>query len=404
MNKLFVLMLCCFAVINHIDAQKIKFEIAKDSTFNAADDYAQTSEGFDVDISQKNVVNLGIQLAQDVAYANSNPSKITDALANKSYYRQRVDLTLTSALPERTNVYSIITFLNDNSGTSSAMVTISNLEVEHFFNNNFKIRLGRLANTVSESQFFGRVALEETSAHVFGRRLFINDALEFDGSFKKKGGPSFFIGLKPQFKPLNLKAVYAGIHQTFKNGLQLHGIFSVNRQFEIDMQKYFPGFTGTDEYFSYEFEIAYKRPNITTFLNVGGNLAFKGLIPHASGKFDFINQLSPVVANKGDSFKETFTPAGGFRIFPAKMTPSLKFIAQAGLEAEFQGALTDRFSALNLCAYCKVNLTRRMVLTYYCTPQFIWQDFNLGTTSYIGGMVNYLRLSVTVGRPARMFL
>lgn len=170
------------------------------------------------------------------------------------------------------------------------------------------------------------------------------------------------------------------------------------------MQKYFPGFTGTDEYFSYEFEIAYKRPNITTFLNVGGNLAFKGLIPHASGKFDFINQLSPVVANKGDSFKETFTPAGGFRIFPAKMTPSLKFIAQAGLEAEFQGALTDRFSALNLCAYCKVNLTRRMVLTYYCTPQFIWQDFNLGTTSYIGGMVNYLRLSVTVGRPARMFL
>lgn len=45
-------------------------------------------------------------------------------------------------LPDRTNIYSTISFLNDNAGSSSA--------------------------------------------HVFGRNLFINDALEFDGSFKKK--------------------------------------------------------------------------------------------------------------------------------------------------------------------------------------------------------------------------
>lgn len=404
MNRLLILLLFLWVGIVQVMSQRIKFEIGKDSIFNAADDYAQTSEGFDVDITQKNVVNLGMQIAQDIAIANSNPDEVTSALANKSYYRQRVDLTVTSALPERTNVYSIITFLNDNSGSSAAMVTISNLEIEHFFNNNFKFRLGRLANTVSESQFFGRMALEETSAHVFGRRLFINDAIEFDGSFKKKGGPSFFIGLKPQFKPFNLKAFYAGIHQSFKSGMQLHGIFSVNRQFEANLNKYLRDFTGTNAYFSYEAEIAYKKPSASIFLNVGGNLGFVGLIPHVSGKFDFLNQLTPVVSDKNDSFKETFTPSGGFRLFPARMAPLLKFLAQAGLEAEVQGTLTDRFTALNVCAYCKVNLTKRMVLTYYCTPQFIWQNFNMEHPSYIGGVVNYLRLSVTVGKPARMFL
>ena len=81
-------------------AQSIKFELGKDSTFNAADDYAQTSEGFDVDISQVNVINLGIQVAQDVGVANANRDEVVDALNTRSYYRQRVDLTVTSALPE----------------------------------------------------------------------------------------------------------------------------------------------------------------------------------------------------------------------------------------------------------------------------------------------------------------
>lgn len=404
MNRLLILSLFLLAGVWQVKAQQIKFEVGKDSVFNAANDYAQTSEGFDVDVTKKNVVNLGIQMAQDIVLANSNPDEMTSALANKSYYRQRVDLNLTAALPERTNVYSIITFLNDNSGSSSAMVTISNLELEHFFHRNFKFRLGRLANTVSESQFFGRIALEETSAHVFGRRLFINDAFEFDASFKKKGGPSLFIGLKPQFKPFNLKAVYAGIHQSFKKGFQFHGILSVNRQFKTDLAKYLPDFSSTNTYFSYEVEMAYKRPNSSVFLNVGGNLGFVGLIPHASGKFDYISQLSPVVTDESDSFKETFTPSTGVRLFPAKVFPSLKFLAQAGLEAEVQGALTDRFTALNVCAYFKVNLTNRMVLTYYCTPQFIWQNFNDDYQSYIGGVVNYLRLSITVGKPTRMFL
>lgn len=385
-------------------AQDIKLALEKDSTFNAAEDYAKTIDGFDVDITKVNVINIGAQLAYDIAASNANHDEVEAALDNKSYYRQRVDLMLSSALPERTNIYSSISFLNNNSDVSSVVVSVTNLEVEHFFKNHFKIRVGRLANSVSESLFFGRMALEESSAHVFGRKLFINDALEFDGNLMRKGGPVFFVGLKPQFKPLNLKSVYAGLHQPFKSGMQMHSIFSFNRQFEADMQQYIPEFEGNQAYFSYEFEVAYKSPTKMVFLNVGGNLGYEGLLPHAGGNFDFMKQLVPVVMNKGDSFKETFTPSCGFRIHPAKMSPQWKILPQAGLEAEIQGALASRFTVLNLCAYCKLNLTRRMILTYYCTPQFIWQNFNEASPSYIGGVVNYLRLSVTVGKPSRMFL
>lgn len=401
-KKLLVLLL--LGCVIRTTGQEIKLVIEKDSVFNAAEDYAKTIDGFDVDITKVNVINVGAQLAYDIAVSNANHDEVEDALDSKSYYRQRVDIMLSSALPERTNIYSNVSFLNNNSGVSSVVVSVTNLEVEHFFKKNFKFRVGRLANSVSESLFFGRMALEESSAHIFGRKLFINDALEFDGNLLKKGGPVFFVGLKPQFKPFNLKSVYAGLHQPFKSGMQLHGIFSFNRQFEADMQQYIPAFEGDQAYFSYEAEVAYKSPTEMVFLNVGGNLGYQGLLPHAGGNFDFMKQLVPVVTNKGDSFKETFTPSCGFRIHPAKMSPQWKILPQAGLEAEIQGALTNRFTVLNLCAYCKLNLTRRMILTYYCTPQFVWQDFNETGPSYIGGVINYLRLSVTVGKPSRMFL
>lgn len=404
MNKKWLIVLLLLGCVIRIGAQNLKLSVGRDSTFNAAEDYAKTNAGFDVDITKVNVLNLGVQVAQDVAIANANYDKVLSAFPNKSYYQQRVDLTVWAALPERTNIYSTISFLNSNSGATSTMATLVNMEVEHFFNTHFKFRVGRLSGSVSESQFFGRMALEESSAHIFGRKLFINDALEFDGNFLKEGGPVFFIGLKPQFKSFNLKGGYAGIHQPFKNGMQVHGIFSVNRQFEEELQKYIPDFKGKQTYFAYEGELAYKQTTGSVYLNVGGFLGYRGLLPHTGGKFDFLKTLMPVVVDKSDSFKETFTSSCGFRIYPARISPSFKFLPQAGLEAEVQGALTNRFTALNVCGYLKLNITRRMVLTYYCTPQFIWQDFNKTSPSYISGVANFLRLSVTVGNPTRMFL
>lgn len=53
MNRLLILVIFLLAGMGQVRAQQIKFEIGKDSVFNAADDYAQTSEGFDVDITKK---------------------------------------------------------------------------------------------------------------------------------------------------------------------------------------------------------------------------------------------------------------------------------------------------------------------------------------------------------------
>lgn len=396
---LFVAVLPCMA-----SAQALRFSMEGDSTFNAAEDYARTAEGFDVDVRQKNVINLGVQIAQDVAVANANAEAAVNVLSARSYYRQRADLLLSSALPERTNVYANLSFVNTNSDNAPVNVFVSNLEIEHFFRNHCKIRVGRLANAVSESQFFGRMALEPSSAHVYGRKLFINDALEFDGNLMHRGGPVYFIGLKPCFKPFNIKGAYAGLHQRFKRGWQVHAIMSVNRQFEADLQPYFSDFRGKQAYFSWELEAAHKSSWVTGFVNLGSNVGFMGRIPHTDGSFDFIQALSPVVERKGDSFKQTFTPATGFRLFPSKANPSLDFWAQFGLEAEVQGVLSDSFTAFTVCAYCRLNITRRLVLTYYCTPQFVWQDFDSEKPGYMGGVVNFLRLSVTVGAPKRMFL
>ena len=53
MNRLLILVIFLLAGMGQVRAQQIKFEMGKDSVFNAADDYAQTSEGFDVDITKK---------------------------------------------------------------------------------------------------------------------------------------------------------------------------------------------------------------------------------------------------------------------------------------------------------------------------------------------------------------
>lgn len=404
MNRRVVWLCCLLALTLESSAQKVKVEITNDSTFNAAEDYAQTASGFDTNISEVNVIHTGLQLAQDVVAANGNRDEVLSSLANKSYYRQRADLMVWATLPERTNIYTTLSFVNDNDKLSPVDVHVVNLEVEHFFKKRFKIRMGRLGNAVSESQFFGRMALEPTSSHVFGRRLFINDAIEFDGNFLDRGGPVFFVGVKPKFQPLRLKGVYAGFHQPFKSGWQMHGIVSANVQQEEDVVNYIPGHQGTQTYFSYEAEVAYKQLGSTVYLNVGGNLGYKGVVPHVHGPFDFLSTCKPVVTRTGDSFKETFTPSAGFNLTPAKISSSWKFLPKVGVEAEVLGTLTDRFTAVNVCAFCMVNITRRMVLTYFCTPQFVWQDFSVDHPRYTGGVVNYLRLSVTIGSPKRMFL
>lgn len=46
---------------------------------------------------------------------------------------------------------------------------------------------------------------------------------------------------------------------------------------------------------------------------------------------------------------------------------------------------------------------RHMCLAESCLSMMLCR-YNADKPSYIGGVVNYLRLSVTVGKPVRMFL
>ena len=403
MKKCLAILAICFGITCTAKAQNIDINVRADSTFNAAEVEANTFKGFDVDINKVGTVNIGMQLAFDASEAFANHDEITSSLQKKSFYRQRADLILSSALPEHTNVYATLTFVDPKGGDNNANIVMSNLEIEHYFLNNTKIRIGRLGNKVSESQFFGRIALEETSAHVYGRNIFINDALEFDGCLRK-GGPVYFIGIKPYFNPLNIKGAYAGIHIPFKNGLQTHVILSANRQFENDMVQYVPDFKGKDIYGSYELEVAYKQPVSTFFVNVGGNLGCRGLLPHTSGAMDYMKQLNPVVTRKGDSFNETFMGSVGIHIFPAKMSHAWRFMPQLGLETEWQGPFTDRFSAVNFCGFCKFSLTRRVVLMYYCTAQNINQKINETKPEHMSGVVHFARLMVVVGKVGRLYM
>ena len=95
------------------------------------------------------------------------------------------------------------------------MVVVSNFEIEHFFTKrHMKLRIGRLSNTVSESQYFGRVALGESSAHLQGNFIYVNDAFEWDGRFKNGTGV-YFVGMQPYFKPLKFKGFYAISSQAY---------------------------------------------------------------------------------------------------------------------------------------------------------------------------------------------
>lgn len=388
-----------------VAAQELKISMKADSVFSPVEDEAKTFKGFDVDTSKVNVINIALQVAQDLAVANANSKEMLDVLPYNAYFRERADLLMSAALPEHTNIYSTISFVNTKEGTTNgATVVATNLEIEHFFKNHTKIRIGRLCNSVSESQFFGRIALEEANAHELGRKVYINDAIEWDGRFKADGKGVFFVGVKPIFMPLDFKGAYAGMHQPFENGTQMHFIVSANRMFETDIQTYLPEYTGGDDlYYSYEAEVAHKSKTTTVYFNAGGNIGSLGMIPHTSSVFDFLKQARPIVSNKEDAFKETFMASAGFRVYPARKAPKCKF-GQIGLEAEVQGPLSDRFTALNVCGYCKVMLTRRLILTYYCTPRFIWQDINPNRPEFMGSVVNFARLSVTVGTPGRMFL
>ena len=375
----------------------------KDKSFNAAEDYAQTFEGYDVDTKNPGHVNLGVQVAQDFMAMSSNHSSVIETLNYDSYYRQRIDFMLSSALPERTNLYAILSC--SVTGMSETSFSILNLEVEHYLKgDHVKFRLGRLISKLSESQFYGRIALGDNAAHTFGRTPFVNDAFEMDINLKDMGLPVFIVGLKNSYKPVNISGVYVGAHHRFKESFQTYLLLSATRQFARTLARV-PGYEGGNRwYYSYEAEVAWKRPEYCLFANIGGYIDYIGALPHSSGKYDMVKHYMPIVKDTRHSMRETFIPAIGVRLRPAKLWDALKFVPMAGFEAEAVGLGHKEQTTLNMYGYVKFNLTNRLILSYACNPQFVWDKRTSPEYDMLSGTTHYVRLSLTVGKPARMMM
>lgn len=402
LNILLWLLFPCTLVAQELDSVFSQLSF-KDKTFNAAEEQAKTFEGYDVDITRPGQINLGIQVAQDVVAMTSKSKEMLEHITKHDYYKQRMDLMLSAALPERTNVYTILSFVA--TGSNTVNLAVVNMELEHYFpGNHVKFRVGRLINKLSESQYFSRIALGESAAHVFGRSPFENDALEFDLNLKDKGLPVFFLGIKNRYDPVNIGGVYAGFHHRFKQKTQIYFVASALKQFENELKVNFPEYHGQRWHYAYEAEVAYRERAYAVFCNIGGYINYIGMMPHASGRHDFFQQFRPLINDGKRALKETFTPSVGFRLKPALLNQHLKFIPIMGVESELLGGFTERLKALNIYGYIKFNITNRLIFTYACNPQFVWNKREDEMPVFQCGTTNFFRLSLTVGKPTRMMM
>ena len=85
-------------------------------------------------------------------------------------------------------------------------------------------------------------------------------------------------------------------------------------------------------------------------------------------------------------------------------TDALKFVPMAGFEAEAVGLGHKEQTTLNMYGYVKFNLTNRLILSYACNPQFVWDKRTSPEYDMLSGTTHYVRLSLTVGKPARMMM
>lgn len=397
MKKLLSAVILVFAVLETL-AQNITVKIDNDSTFDAANFEVVASEEFD-NIAPVHTVNIAFQTLCDIVFTSTSLDDDRFS-APDNYLRERADLLFSSKLEDNTNIYALMAFLNTQDGVNSdSKLVVPNVEIEHYFKKgNCKVRVGRLLNSLTKSQYFGRIAVEQSSAHVYGRKVYINDALEFDGRIGNGSVAAYYcLGIKPRFKKLDLRGVYGGASKNFASGLRMHCLLSFNRQFEDELKNEITGYEGSNTYFAGEIEFSIKKAMFEAYANCGGYTHYVGRVPHSSNAYDYLKFLSPVVSDTHNSLKETFIHAYGMRFFPKS-----NFFSQVGLESEFLGSFSNNFSAYNFCAYMKLSLTRRLLLTYYCTPQVIKQQTVDKTTGDYSACGNFLRLSVLVGKPVRM--
>ncbi|OFZ01247.1 MAG: hypothetical protein A2491_14045 [Bacteroidetes bacterium RIFOXYC12_FULL_35_7] len=399
-----------------------------------------TFQGFDVDTSKVNAPSFGIQVSNDANILNFpkgetfNPGLYNNSLYNsqidklknissseylannlgwKSSFWIRTDLWVNVALPHKTNIYTLIALraMNMDSGSPDDFsYTLLNMEVEHYFDKHFKVRFGRLINKLSASQFYGRIALGASDAHVFGRTPFVCDALEFDMNFKDKGLPVFMVGVKPQFNEFDFNTFYLGAHTNLSPLFRTYLLYSLNKQQVADLTPYFPYLKNERYYVAIEAEFAFDNKTVVSFINIGTNMNYIGPALHYSGARDILKRNEPLIIAPNSSIKETLLPSAGVAVRPCLLTPKLSFFKRAGLECEINGLLDSRIKSYNAYLNLKFEFFKNLNFEYGYNLNIT--NYNQNNTFYVSGKpvlytdklsygVNYLRLCVIFGKPSR---
>jgi hypothetical protein len=379
------------------------------------DDESKTFKGYDLDTTLINEPQFGLQMmniCNFIDYFSDNAKTLGNAQGYSSRYFMRADYWLGIALPDHTNLYGLMSFCvtkEDNATPSAFTYTVLNMEVEHFFNDIFKIRFGRLVNKTSQSMFFARMALGESDAHVVGRSPYVNDACEIDVNLQSYGLPVLMFGVKPIYNTFDLNGVYLGAHQDFSKGFGSCLITSLNRTRASEIAS-LPGFINDRWYFAWEYELSVEKKKWNAFANASSYINYVGKGPHMSGNKDLLKGYVPMIADPEDSYRSSLTLSTGMCIKPAMINKSLSNFKKIGLEYECTGLAGDLYTSHQLFFYSKMLFFKNIRVNYFFNPQFIrlreQTDIKTSATSTIqvrnlGACTHDFRISVLFGRFGR---
>ena len=379
------------------------------------DDESKTFKGYDLDTGLINTPQFAMQMmyvSNFVDFRTADSRTLGNTLGYNSRYFMRSDYWTAIALPQHTNLYGLMSFVvakEDNATASAFTYTVLNMEVEHFFNEMFKVRFGRLVNRTSQSLFFARLALGEADAHVVGRSPYINDAFEFDLNFKKYGWPVFMFGVKPIFNSVDLGGAYLGAHQEYKNGLASYLVTSMNRTKASDIAT-IPGYTHDRWYFAWEYELSMVKKSWATFINAGSYVDYVGKSPHMSGNKDLLRGNVPLITDPDDAFRSSMTIAAGASVKPALMSKKLSSFKKVGLEYECTGFAGNKFTSHQVYFFSRMLFFGNIWVSYSYNPQLIrlreQYDIKINDTTTIhpktlSAATHDIRVSVLFGRFGR---
>lgn len=312
-------------------------------------------------------------------YKDENMKKSASELVGKGIGQKdmhyiRMDFSLDADISEKTKVSSLIAMrvLNKDSGSQSDFsYTVLSSNIEHKFDDTYKMKFGRVVEKYSESKMFGRVAMGGKDSHVFGRTPFINDSLQIN---MKKGKIDLNSGIKYNYNPFNFAGTYLiSKYETEideKQKIKIFGVYSLNRQMGSEYETYvpMPEEKRISENYNHglEAEIAYNLDvnKFIAYVNAGCLINYLGAAPHFSGPSDITKLNEPIIYEKSDSISDTFILAGGIKINPSKYWKVLNKVDDISIELEILGLGMDDLIAYNTYVHINYQIVKDVYLQY----------------------------------------